>query len=64
MGRQIQLRIDRIHPTPVRMGIGGTVDPDFSKDRLIGRTFRRGSFILHGLPRFRTRGMAGFIAAA
>ena len=40
MGRQIQRCIDGIDPTPVGMGIGGPVDPDFSKDGQIGRNFR------------------------
>ena len=52
MGRQIQRCIDGIDPTPVGMGIGGPVDPDFSKDGLIGRTFCLRPLIFQGLSLF------------
>ena len=52
MGRQIQRCIDGIDPTPVGMGIGGPVDPDFSKDGQIGRTFCLRPLIGQGLSLF------------
>jgi hypothetical protein len=61
---QIQLGIDRIHTAPLRMGIGGTGNPDFPKDGHIGRSFGLCSLIFHWLSGFTKRRITSFISCA
>ena len=61
---QIQLRVEGIDPAPGRMGIGGTIDSDFSKNRHIGRALGLGALIGEGMSFFTQRRMASLITRA